>query len=226
MDDQRLKCYLFDITESSTSNTVITWINFMYMKLGSLPIWPAQEQVQNSMPKSLTKKFPNTRAIIDCVEFNVAVPSSLLLHKLMYSDYKSHTTVKALVAIAPGGGFTFISSAYPGSISDKEITLRSGILNPELWESGDGLMADRGFDIEDHLGELGIELIMPLFLNGRDQLTETELVRSQQTASEHIQVERMIQRLKCWHIFDRVIPINMLHSLNQIIAECALLCNF
>ena len=60
--------YLFDITESTTNNTVITWINFMYMKLRSLPIWPTQEQVQNSMPKSLTKKFPNTRAIIDCVE--------------------------------------------------------------------------------------------------------------------------------------------------------------
>ena len=75
-------------------------------------------------------------------------------------------------------------------------------------------MADRGFDIEDHLGELGIELIMPSFLNGKDQLTETELVRSQQIASERIHVERMIERLKCWHIFDRVIPINMLGSNN------------
>ena len=144
----------------------------------------------------------------------------------MYSDYKSHTTVKASVAIAPCGGFTFISSVYPGSISDKEITLRSGILDPELWESGDGLMADIGFDIEDNLGELGIELIMPSFLNGRDQFTRTELVRSQQIASEHIHVERTIQRLKCWHIFDMVIPINTLGSLNQILALCALLCNF
>ena len=67
---------------------------------------------------------------------------------------------------------------------------------------------------------------MPSFLNGRDQLTQTELVRSQQIASERIHVEWMIQRLKHWHIFDRVIPINMLGSLNQIIAVCALLCNF
>ena len=71
------------------------------------------------MPKSLTKKFPNTRAIIDCVESNVAVPSSLPLHNLMYSDYERHTTGKALVVIAPGGGLTFISSVYPGSISEK-----------------------------------------------------------------------------------------------------------
>ena len=107
----------------------------------------------------------------------------------MSSDYKSHTTVKALVTIAPGGGFT---SVYPGSISEKEITVRSGILNPELWESGDDLMAERGFDIEDLLREQGNELIMSSFLNGRDQLTETELVRSQQIVSEHIHVERMM----------------------------------
>ena len=73
--------------------------------------------------------------------------------------------------------------------------LRSGILNPELRESGDGLMAVRRFDIEDHLGELGTELIMPSFLNGRYQLTETELVRSQQIASERIHVEWMIKDL-------------------------------
>ena len=39
---------------------------------------------------------------------------------MMYSDYKSHTTVKTLVGIALGGGFTFISNIYPGSISDKD----------------------------------------------------------------------------------------------------------
>ena len=38
---------------------------------------------------------------------------------MLYSDYKSRTTV--LVGIIPGGGFNFISEAYPGSTSDKEI---------------------------------------------------------------------------------------------------------
>ena len=94
----------------------------MYLKLGSILIWPTQEQIRNIMPKSMKDKFPNVRCIIDCVEFKVAVPSSLFLHKMMYSDYKSHKTVKALVGIAPGGGFTFVSSLYPGSISDKDIS--------------------------------------------------------------------------------------------------------
>ena len=79
-------------------------------------------------------KISKFKCIIDCVEFKIAVPSSLVLHKLMYSDYKSHTTVKALVGIAPGGGFTFISSVFPGSISDKNITVKSGLLNHQMWE--------------------------------------------------------------------------------------------
>ena len=82
----------------------------------------------------MKEKFPNCRCIIDCVEFEVEVPSSLFLHKMLYPDCKSHTTAKVLVGIIPGGGFSFISKSFPGSTSDKEITLRSGILNPLMWE--------------------------------------------------------------------------------------------
>ncbi|XP_057310281.1 uncharacterized protein LOC130648258 [Hydractinia symbiolongicarpus] len=161
------------------------------------------------MPASMKERFANVRCIIDCVKFKIAVPSSLYLHKMMYSEYKSHTIVKVLVGIAPGGSFTFISSAYP-----------------ELWQAGDAIMADRGFLIEDYVTPLGVELIMPSFLKGREQFSESEVVKSQQIASERIHVEKMIQRLKCFRIFDRVIPVNMLNSLNQIISVCGILTNF
>ena len=51
-------------------------------------------------------------------------------------------------------------------------------------------------------------------------------LESQQVANERIHVKRMIQRMKCYHIFDRVLPVNMLGSLNQIVSVCALLSNF
>ena len=82
----------------------------MYLRLGSICIWPSREQIAKIMPSSMKEKYPNVRCIIDCVEFNIETPSSKVLHKMMYSDYKSHTTVKILVGIAPGGGFTFISN--------------------------------------------------------------------------------------------------------------------
>ena len=97
---------------------------------------------------------------------------------------------------------------HPGSISDKEIVVKSGFLNPNLWEQGDIVMADRGFLIKDYLKPLGVGLEIPNFLKGRDQFTINETVKSQQIANERIHVKRMIQRLKCYHIFDRVLPVN------------------
>ena len=57
---------------------------------------------------------------------------------------------------------TFISDLYPGSISDKELTRRSGLL--ELLEPGDSVIADRGFDIEEDLALVGVRLNIPPFL--------------------------------------------------------------
>ena len=88
----------------------------------------------------------------------IVVPVSLVMYKMFYSEYKSHTTVKCYCST------NFISSVFPGSISDKEITIPSGILNPMLWQIGDGLMADRGFTVSDYTKPLGIQLIFPDFL--------------------------------------------------------------
>ena len=73
---------------------------------------------------------------------------------------------------------------FPGSISDKEITVRSGLLNPKLFEHGDGLMADRGFTVKEYSDKFGIDLIIPSFLEGRDQLSEEEVITSQQITNE------------------------------------------
>ena len=93
----------------------------MYLRLGSICIWSRREQIAKVMPSLMKEKYPNVRCIIDYAEFKIYTPSSLVLHKMMYSDYKSHITVKTLVGIAPGGGLTFISNTYPGSISAKRL---------------------------------------------------------------------------------------------------------
>ena len=103
--------------------------------------------------------------------------------------------------------------------------MKSVLLNPNIWEQGDIVMADQGFLIESYLKPLEVGLEMPNFLKGRDQFTIKETFKSQQIANERIHVKRMI-RLKCYHTFDRVLPINMLGSLNQIISVCALPSNF
>ena len=61
--------------------------------------------------------------------------------------------------------------------------MKSGFLNPNLWEQGDIVMADQGFLIEDYLKPLGVGLEIPNFLKGRDQFTIKKTVKSQQIAN-------------------------------------------
>ena len=83
---------------------------------------------------------------------------------MTYSIYKIHNTFKGLIGISPSGVVTFVSDLYPGSISDEELTRRSGLL--ELLQPGDSVMADRGFDIEEDLALVGARLNIPPFLKG------------------------------------------------------------
>jgi hypothetical protein len=56
----------------------------------------------------------------------------------MYSSYKNHPTLKCLVGISPSGAITFLSDVYESSISDKDITVKSGLV--DLLDPGDLLL--------------------------------------------------------------------------------------
>ena len=91
-----------------------------------------KSKLNKIMPQSMKDKFLKVGCVIDCVEFKVAVPSPLILCNMLYSEYKSCHSKS--IGIAPGRGFTFISSLFPGSISDEDITINSGILNSRFLE--------------------------------------------------------------------------------------------
>ena len=48
------------------------------------------------------------------------------------------------MGICPSGAIIFISQLYYGSISDKEIVVTSGLLDPQFREEGDSCIAQRG----------------------------------------------------------------------------------
>ena len=195
---------LYGVAQSTVSRIFIPWINFMYLKFGQVCIWPSKAAVQETMPADFKEKFPSTRVIIDCTEVFTEMPSSLLLNSELFSSYKNHVTLKALVGISPDGAITFISQLYTGSISDGEIVLRSGLLS-QAYEHGDAVMADKGFQIQDIL-PLGVGLNIPPFLGGNSQMSAEDVVRTQQIASLRIHVERAINKIKNFHIWDGVIP--------------------
>ena len=74
-----------------------------------------------------------------------------------------------LLGIAPSGAITFITELCKGSISIKENVKGSGILNKNLWDGNDSIMADGGFTIQNELAPLNVELNIPSFFGGRSR---------------------------------------------------------
>jgi hypothetical protein len=59
----------------------------------------------------------------------IETPDDKEVQKVTFSSYKHRNTAKFLACLAAFGALAWISVAYPGSISDKDITEVSGFLN-------------------------------------------------------------------------------------------------
>ena len=105
-----------------------------------------------------------------------------------------------------------------------ELTVRSGLLSLPF-SRGDVVMADKGFTISDLLEPIGVGLNIPPFLGLRSQQTPSEVIATQEIASERIHVERAINKVKNFQIFNQVIPLSSAGSLNQMWTVCAVLTN-
>ena len=90
------------------------------------------------------------------MEIKTERPSSLAFGSKCFSSYKSAYTWKGLVCIAPHGALSFISNMNTGSMSDVELTILSGLI--DLLESGDSIMADKGFVLNKVLDGTGISV--------------------------------------------------------------------
>ena len=202
-----------------------TWLNLLFRHLSSINFWPSRETVQKYMPKEFLRsgRYGNTRIILDATELFIEKPSDLSLQSVTWSNYKSHNTLKGLIGICPFGGITFVSSLWAGSVSDVELTQKSGLL--DLLEEGDNVMADKGFKIEEELRKRGITLnIPPFMLNGR--FSEHELQVTKEIASLRIHVERAIERVKNFRILSGTISCSIpAATVNKFFYVCAMLTN-
>lgn len=210
---------LFEVSLSTVSRIILTWTSYLYLVLGSLPSWMTREQVQASMPDKFRVHCPQLRVIIDCTEIRCETASSLSLQSETFSSYKNHTTFKGLIGVAPCGVITFVSKLYTGS----EITKKSQLLH--VLQPGDEVMADKGFLVEKMLSEVGVKLIIPP-LKKSTQLSKQDTLKTQAIARLRILVERAIRRVKEYHIWDGLVPLSMVGSVNQLWAICCLMSNY
>ena len=185
-------------------------------------MWPSREKVNKHMPEQFKEKYPSTRIIIDCTEVKCHMPCSLCFNSELFSTYKNNTTLKAFVGITLGGALSFVSQLYSGHISDRKIVLRIGILDKKF-ENGDSVMADKGFTVKDLLPP-DVGLNIPPFLGSQEQMSPED-VKTQSIASLRMHVERAINKIKNFRIWDGIVPLNLFGVVNQMWTVCALLCN-
>ena len=101
------------------------WISFLYLRLGRLPPWPSWEGVKASMAERFRANYPDTFVVLDATELCTEIRSCLALQSQLHSSYKSRTTLNDLIGISPNGSIYFVSELWSGSISDRELVIKS-----------------------------------------------------------------------------------------------------
>ena len=140
--------------------------------------------------------------MIDCTEFGIECPSSLVTQATTFSSYKNKNTVKVLIGIISSGAVIFVSPTYEGSVSDKKLVEQSGLL--DKIEVGNKIIADKGFDIQDSLAPLEVKLNIPTTLSSNSQFSSEDVIHTKKIVKLRIHVERAMWRIKEFRILQLI----------------------
>ncbi|XP_072400440.1 uncharacterized protein [Diabrotica undecimpunctata] len=206
----------------------------MFKEKQGLPLSHPKSQPITAQPYSSVRAsilecfkpgYDDTRAIIDCTEFQIEIPSSLENRVFCYSKYKHGFTFEVLFTITPSSFICFKSDAYGGRISDSHITVTSGLTN--LLKHGDKVLADKDFpefqSVIDDCGKKSL-LVMPPFLKDKLEFTKEETEKTYDTARVRIHVERVMQRLRTFRVLDKI-PEYLFSHIDEVIHLCCVLIN-
>lgn len=213
--------FLLGVKKTMVSHIFSTWVNFMYFQLEELDIWPSKATVEANMPIHFKELFPTTRVILDATEVPIQKPKDPNFQSATFSSYKNKNTAKVMIGCTPSGSVSYISEAYGGSASDRQIIERSSLCtDPEKFEKGDSIMADRGIMVQDLFAMKDVKVNTPTMLKGKSQLEEGEVVGDRRIASKRIHVERVIGLAKTYKILKKDMQYHRLHLANRIINVC------
>ena len=211
-----------DISTGLASNIITTWAKAASAVLKPMIFVPDREVIHKTLPNQF-KSMPDIHSILDGTEVFIETPKNLDLQKITWSDYKHHNTAKLLVCVAPNSSIIFISKVYGGSISNKELTIRSEYL--DLVSMYSRIMFDKGFKLRDECAQRFIYYASPPSRRGAAQMTPSEVWKTKHIANLRISVEQVIRRLKTFRILAMEYPINMLKLFDDVVCICGALNN-
>ncbi|KAI8517869.1 hypothetical protein Bbelb_038860 [Branchiostoma belcheri] len=215
----------FGISESQVSKIFTTWINFLHRELRYLFEMKTSWENVETIPECY-RRYPHLISVIDCTELQIEMATTLQARKETYSNYKNRDTVKFMVGLSPNLTVNYVSKGHGGRASDKHITLTSEQFINQL-PPNSVIMADKGFNISKELSDKGVRLVIPDFKGRiRSQMSAQEAANSESISSARIHIERVIQRIRTFHILGSTLKISQQDITEQIFSVCAYMTNF
>lgn len=149
--------------------------------------------------------------VLDGTELPTDSPGDRLLQRGIFSAHKlkSMDALKWLVGLHPKGYINFVSDAFPGRITDNEIT-ECGDLLDQCLKSGSDDMAEKGFIIADHLTSRGCYVWVPPHCRGGSQQSLDAYEVSLTRAMRHIRAFAILEqpvRLSRWRLFSNTFRV-------------------
>jgi hypothetical protein len=218
---------LFNVHEKTLMPYFITWVQFLKKFLQQLMPHPTKQQIEETSPPEYKEVYGgvNPAQILDAMEMALENPTDLENYRACFSQYKHRTTAKVLGGISPAGAFIYASDAYPGRISDKQLTEVSGVM--DLLEEGDAVAADKGFQIEDLMHSIGcVAIFPPKRRRGETQHTTEAAMDTARQANLRIHVERAFARVKKYRYLSQMQKIATCDMLGSVFYVVAMMTNF
>lgn len=212
----------FSISEGLVSGIIASWLKASSSVLSNMVEVPEKGNITATLPERF-KSMPDIHSILDATEVFIETPKNLDLQRSTWSQYKHHNTLKILVCIAPNSSIIFLSKAYGGAISDKEVTNKCGYL--DLVPSYSQIMYDKGFNLTKECESRFISIAVPPGKRGSAQMTPAEIRKTKRIANLRILVEQVIRRLKSFRILGSEYPISMIKLFDDVVIVCGALCN-
>ncbi|XP_051795083.1 uncharacterized protein LOC127531031 isoform X2 [Acanthochromis polyacanthus] len=211
--------YRFNVSRQTVTNIIAKSLPVIASELAFLVHWSSKEETIRNMPKVMKDTYKKCRVIIDCCEIFIERPGNFTAREMTWSNYKSHNTLKVLVAVAPCGSISFVSKCFGGRVSDKVITQRSGFL--QLLEHGDLVLANHSFLIADDLAARGAQLAIPAFTRGKAQLSPKEIEIGRRLSPVRVHVQRAIERVKNFRVLSTTMRMNLVPQFDNIMTICS-----
>ena len=212
----------FTISTALCSQVFLCWVKATAKALKPLVLMPDQGVMNATSPKCFCG-IRNIHSIINCSELFIETPQNHDLQASTWSTYKHHNTLKYLVGVAPDSSIVYVSKAYTGRISDKEITVLTGFLDTVPPYSS--VMCDKGFNISEECAARRITLYVPPGKCGMAQMGNEEVSKTNRIAKLRILVEQVIRRMKSFRILSTEVPISVIPTIDDILIICAALTN-